>query len=233
VNDCSRPDLANPIDDAFAVRNDPVTEKGGQGRAIEPSLEWRQPQERAKLGGKRNAKGALDVEQGLNPEAISNQRKSLRFAVPKREREHPPEPLQRIVQAPCLYRFQDHLGVRMSAPHHPDTPPLQVLANLGRVVDLTVVGDAVSPRVRPHRLLAPLAEIHDRQPSMAEPNAHLAVEEDPGGIGAAMDQRGRHGFDPWSGGAFGYRMPAPESCYAAHVGPSFPQKPSELTAARR
>jgi hypothetical protein len=68
---------------------------------------------------------------------------------------------------------------------------------------------------------------------MSEPNADMAVEKGPGSIRAAMDQRGRHGFDPRSGGAFGYRILAPQSCYPAHVGSSFPQKLSELTAARR
>ena len=106
----------------------------------------------------------------------------------------------------------------------------QVSANLRRVVDLTVVGDAVATRSRPHRLPPRITEVDDRKPSVPETDAGFAIEEGSRAVWTAMHQGSRHPVDP-----FPRRCPRPPnprttillSRTCRFVGPRTPSRRAE------
>ena len=131
---------------------------------------------------------------------------------------------ERPLQTQRFDRFEHHLGVGRASPVDAEALSFQVGPNLRSVVDLPIVGDAVTARLRPHRLPSCIAEIDDGKPSVPETDTRLAVEEAARGIWAAMHERSRHPVNPFPGSAFCDRISAPQSCYPAHVGSWAPER---------
>jgi hypothetical protein len=133
--------------------------------------------ERLKLGGERRAERTSNVEQGLDPQSITDETKPPRVDVPEREGEHASEALERGLEPQRVDGFEHDLRIRVPFPRDPEAQRVQLRADLGRVVDLSVVGHAVAAGSRPHGLPASFAEIHDGQSAMPEAEARLRIEE--------------------------------------------------------
>jgi hypothetical protein len=104
------------------------------------------------------------------------------------EGKHAVEPRYAPLRAPIVQCLEHDLGVAGAAKLH--AFPLEVAAQFVVVVNLTVIDEDASAILGEHRLGGCLAEVEDREPTMAEghapllPNAHT--------VGATMRNRGKH-----------------------------------------
>ena len=124
-------------------------------------------QERLDLRGEGEAAIPLGVEQRLLTEVIAGDEQALAAAVPDREHEHAPEPLEHPL-AFVLEQVHEDLGVGAGAELVPAPPEL--LPQLLVVVDLAVE-DHLQVAVFVRDRLVPAGEVDDAEPTHAEPEA--------------------------------------------------------------
>ena len=69
---------------------------------------------------------------------------------------------------------------------------LELLAQLGEIVDFAIVGDDVALAARHHRLPAGGRQVEDRKPPVPEGEAGFRSIQTPESIGPAVGKRGDH-----------------------------------------
>src|SRR4029453_19254754 len=102
----------------------------------------------------------------LDPEPIARKEQPAGGAGPERKGEHPLEVLPATV-AGLFVEMED--GLRVASRAVPVPALLKAGAEGGVIVDLTVVGDPDGLVLVCHGLM-PAGDIHDRQPSVAQPD---------------------------------------------------------------
>ena len=132
----------------------------------------------------------MRIIEWLDAETIARQMQPPLSAVPQREGEHTNTAPQRRLQAPLFDRGQDHFGIGMAAEAMPQR--FQFAAQLGKVIDLAVVGDDEPTACRNHRLVAFLRQVDDRQPLVAERHPRRRIDPRAGGIRPAVPHRAHH-----------------------------------------
>ena len=145
-------------------------------------------QQRLRLGGEVQDVAHLGVVEGLDTEAVAHAEQLLLPLVPDRVGEHTPEAVERC-RAPAVVRTHDDLRVGSGPPGAP-----QLVAQLGVVVDLSVVGQP-APGLVLHGLMPGRAGIDDRQPPVAEPHVAALVDPGSGIVGSPVRDEVAHHLD--------------------------------------
>ena len=136
---------------------------------IDGALDGARHEQRFQLGTVEEASFVLGVVQGLDPGAVARKPQRAGPAVPQRDPEHPPEPLEDTA-APLLVPVDDHLGVGGGGEA---VPRVRELApKLAKVVDLAVEDDLHGAVFRANRLVA-RREVDDAQAPHAQADARL------------------------------------------------------------
>ena len=113
------------------------------------------------------------VVERLDAELVPGAEQLPRPAVPDGEREHTAQPVHDVLADPGV-GLEQHLGVAARSQHHALLP--QFGAQLDVVVDLAVEDHPVAAVGGPHRLMATLRQVDDRQPLIAQSDIVVAVE---------------------------------------------------------
>jgi hypothetical protein len=142
--------------------------------------------QRAQLRGETDCAVSQRVEQGLLADAIAGEQQLATPPIPDREREHPVQTAD-TVNAELLVQVHDHLGVAVGG--KAVAPAYEVCAQLPEVVDLAVQHDSDGAVLAEDRLVSG-EEIDDAQ--ALDPEARVAVHEQPSRVRAAMLQRRAH-----------------------------------------
>ena len=112
---------------------------------------------------------------------------------------------------------EQHLGVRRAA--EADAGVFQFAAQLGKIIDLAIVGHDIAPARRGHGLVTRLPEIDDREASVGEADPVFRIDPDPIAIRPAMGDRQSHGVgDPLQRGFTFDARTRPEPGNATHYG---------------
>ena len=147
-----------------------------------------------------SARESSEVER-LDSEPVAAQKQAACAQIKRGERELTAQPGDHWL-APSFERPQQRLGVAVSYESRPFR--LELAAQRGVVVDLTVISDPpIAPRVT-HGLMTSLAQVDDRQPRMH--HCDVVDDLDPSVIRSAMGERVAHRFKTISVGP----RPAPD-----------------------
>jgi hypothetical protein len=164
--------LVHTVEDRLGIRHVPEREILFDGVRIDFRRDRSRRENRFELRGKQQLRvGSHNVIKRLDPEPIASEKECLPVPVPDRKRKHAVEPADALL-APLFPRVDDDLGIAASAERVPERD--QLLHQLVKIVDLTVVGDDDGFVFVVKRLMA-AREIDDRQPPMAESDAGLDV----------------------------------------------------------
>src|SRR5262249_32800270 len=122
----------------------------------------RQPrgEQRADLRREDERVAVVVIVEGLDPEAIANQRERSPPRVPEAEREHP-TPIRNRVTASRAEALQQNLGVALGPKSQ--TARDKLPANVAEIEDLAVVGDPIAGRLVAHRLMSGRRKVEDGQ----------------------------------------------------------------------
>src|SRR5262249_28189810 len=137
--------LEGAVGHAAETRGDEIFEHGlavGVRRRVESR------EEGFRLRGEQQFPAVVAVDEGLDAEAIAGCEATLSLLVPEEKGEHAVQTRQALL-APGGPRSKDYLGVAGSA-ERPGR--LQLLAQLGVVVDFTVVDEGIAPVRAAHGL---------------------------------------------------------------------------------
>ena len=170
------------------------TEEEDEAAAIERAGEFWKRVKGLELGAEQKRIVGPAIVEGLDAQAIANERERLLLGIPQGEAEHPVQATEGPFDAPRGARLQENLGVRVA--DEMLSFPFQVPANVEKVVDLAVVGDHIAAAMRGHGLVAGGGEIQDRQPAAGERNARRLICPHSAVVGSAMPEGTVHGRAP-------------------------------------
>src|SRR5215468_4533973 len=146
-------------------------------------------EQRADLRREDERFAVLVIVEGLDPEAIANQRERSPPGVPEAEREHPP-PIRNRVTASRAKALQQDLGVALGPKSQ--TARDKLPANVAKIEDLAAVGDPIACRLVAHRLMSGRRKVEDGQAAMREGHGQsvppVADEFDAAVVRPAMSQ---------------------------------------------
>ncbi len=196
--------LPHALDQRVRRRHRPVGEVVVQRRVIHAPVADQRDQ-RLDLGGEREDLGVGVVVQRQDAHPVPHQVQVTGLRVVDRVRELTAQ-LPHAVDAVPLVQREQRLGVAVGVERVG-----QLLAQLAVVEDLAVERDVPLRVRRGHRLLG-RGEVDDRQPRVREPGR--AADPDPGVVGTAVVQRGRHG--PQQRRVDRFAVETPDSGDAAH-----------------
>jgi hypothetical protein len=119
---------------------------------------------RLQFGTEDKARSEHRPIEGLDAQAIADERQAAGLAIPQRDREHPRQSTDGAVDTPANAGFQKDFGVRMAAPGYFVAGLLKLTPNRGPVVDLAIVGNDEAAVARGHRLMAGGRQVDNRKP---------------------------------------------------------------------
>jgi hypothetical protein len=159
----------------------------------------------------RPARGQGVVE-GLDADPVAEEEELVSPLVPEGKGEHTPEAVQKGRRTPFLVGVDERLGVGLGG--HGVAPGDELVADLGEVVGLSVVGDP-DRAVLVGQGLVPGDQVDDAQAAVAQ--ADPLVDVDALVVGAAVGDGPAHPDDQIFGDGRGPRRGAGQAADAAHV----------------